>query len=357
MLSTLYRAPFHLDRGVSWSYPGLPADPNNDLNLSRFHDALCERMPWVGIDTVLQLIRIAGSRENLFFSDTSNEIRPLAYETETVDFLMGSAGGAYDIDVDRIDEALPPGQLDQDIEALRQDLRRFLSVALIYGGFSNGGWRYFQTGGAIGWDVQHMPPGLHMLCTELVDAKRSGVLFNEDAVSAPDLSFENLEAFVAKMRSGSGEPDYLVMNSELRAKLRLLFLNAGIQPEKAEDPFSKRQVLAYDGIPILQDDYIMTYDNTSTYAYLSSAENPEKASFDTVSRTSMYAVRLGAEAGLFGLCPLSHGGDPIKVGVWGHAESNHQKQLRAVMTMGLAVRTRRCIGRWAYIDMTPPAPV
>ncbi len=127
-----------------------------------------------------------------------------------------------------------------------------------------------------------------------------------------DLSLEMLDQLIDAVRPG--KPDALIMSRRTRRILKGLMVNSTHYIESGGDQLG-RQVLMYDGIPILVSDFIPDNESLGTGANLS----------------SIYAVSFGpGEA----LCGLQNG--PLTVEDLGALETKDASRVRIKWYVGLA---------------------
>lgn len=230
---------------------------------------------------------------------------------------------------------IQPEKLEEFQFIFSQILRRFLSVALIYGGYNNSGWSYYDS-----WDQSISFSGMQELCEGGIGYKHT---------STTSFTLQNLNSFLRTFR-GANEAGIscLVMNLQLREKYLNLWHGIPQLPQYITDPISGRLCLAHDGIPIITNDYILTYINGTD-----PASHPENVGVGTFDKTSVYAVVLGEEnQGAFGIFPSAFGTSPLKIERQRSLETGDTVFLRGMIEAGLATKTTRSIGRWAGIDMT-----
>ncbi len=122
-----------------------------------------------------------------------------------------------------------------------------------------------------------------------------------------------------------GKPDVLLMSKRTRRKLKSLLAASAHYVESGESSFG-RQVLMYDGIPVLVSDFIP--DNEA-------ADNGTGNTF-----SSIYALQLSAADGLVG---LTNGG--IEVIDVGQLESKDASRVRVRWYVGLALLRDTAVAR------------
>lgn len=122
-----------------------------------------------------------------------------------------------------------------------------------------------------------------------------------------------------------GKPDVLLMSKRTRRKLKSLLAASAHYVESGESSFG-RQVLMYDGIPVLVSDFIP--DNEA-------ADNGTGNTF-----SSIYALQLSAADGLVG---LTNGG--LEVIDVGQLESKDASRVRVRWYVGLALLRDTAIAR------------
>jgi hypothetical protein len=122
-----------------------------------------------------------------------------------------------------------------------------------------------------------------------------------------------------------GKPDVLLMSKRTRRKLKSLLAASAHYVESGESSFG-RQVLMYDGIPVLVSDFIP--DNEA-------ADNGTGNTF-----SSIYALQLSAADGLVG---LTNGG--LEVIDVGQLESKDASRVRVRWYVGLALLRDTAVAR------------
>jgi hypothetical protein len=122
-----------------------------------------------------------------------------------------------------------------------------------------------------------------------------------------------------------GKPDVLLMSKRTRRKLKSLLAASAHYVESGESSFG-RQVLMYDGIPVLVSDFIP--DNEA-------ADNGSGSTF-----SSIYALQLNAADGLVG---LTNGG--VEVIDVGQLESKDAARVRVRWYVGLALLRDSAVAR------------
>ena len=122
-----------------------------------------------------------------------------------------------------------------------------------------------------------------------------------------------------------GKPDVLLMSKRTRRKLKSLLAASAHYVESGESSFG-RQVLMYDGIPVLVSDFIP--DNEA-------ADNGTGSTF-----SSIYALQLSAADGLVG---LTNGG--LEVIDVGQLESKDASRVRVRWYVGLALLRDTAVAR------------
>ncbi|MDP8921711.1 MAG: phage major capsid protein [Chloroflexota bacterium] len=129
-----------------------------------------------------------------------------------------------------------------------------------------------------------------------------------------------------------GKPDVLLMSKRTRRKLKSLLAASAHYVESDESSFG-RQVLMYDGIPVLVSDFIPD------------TEAADNGSGNTFS--SIYALQLSAADGLVG---LTNGG--IEVIDVGQLESKDASRVRVRWYVGLALLRDSAVARMNGVAAT-----
>jgi hypothetical protein len=268
-------------------------------------------------------------------------------------------------------------KLDLLIQSYGQALRRFLSVGVIYGGYpgyyvnvppsGEEYWRYYLDPNGLSntpdtWDQSLSFNGLVQACEPLNDIPNNGFYQvigqppgpSTGPVSSLPLTLDALDNFIGHFRgANNGHIDCLVMNFELRQNYLQLWRSIGQLPEYIIDPVTGYQCLAHDGIPILVNDYIESYDSSGTNnANVNNPENVPDLIAPATPVTSLFAVVFGEDrGGVFGIYPQSFGSSPIKIEHSRSSEESDTIYLRGMVEAGLAFGSRRGVGRLAGIEI------
>lgn len=342
--------------GLTWEFPsrGLLTGAIVQEKVDQF----THRIPFRPISSAgLQVPSITNSSQDLFLDSESPTLTLLeadldvgsqTYDMEAIAATLQIPSSALGTDTD--------GMLQQFIVAFGRIMKRFLSLGLVYGGYTGtsttpvaGPWLYYwdDPNSFAGWDQGNSFDGLQQMCGTPGVSPGS---WNDgySLLLSSSLTLGALDNFLRLFKgSNNGHIDYLVMNWEVREAYLALWRTAGQLPEYMMDPMTGKRCLAHDGIPILINDYIMTYDENASETYLASDANPENVTGTATDRqSSIYAVVLGEEnQGLFGIYPESFGASPIKIERATSSQSEDTILFRGMIEAGLVTKTHSSIGR------------
>ncbi len=347
---------------LDWEFPsrGLFDEGSGDVIQSQV-DQLIHRIPFRPVSSAgLEVPRITSSNDSLYVDELgSQSFVDVDLSLSSENFTMKSVAATLQIPSAALGADYSEEMLEEFKRILAKIMQRFLSVSVIYGGYNIGGWAYYRpipVPTPIGWSQNLSFDGFNQKCGI---PEASPGAFNEgySLLLNQALTLENLDNFLRQFKGpANGKIDYLVMNWEMKEFYLGLWRAVGQLPQYVVDPTTGELCVAHDGVPILVNDYIMTYDmDPANQEYIKNTSNPENVNGNDADRqTSIYALTIGEEkGGVFGIYPSSLGAAPLMIEEGVSSQSDDTILIRGKMEAGLVTKTRSGVGRLGGILLNP----